>query len=483
MQPDDLKHKAIRSIFALTGRTLLLQLVNGVALLMLGIFLSPSTIGVYIVVSAVIRIFNLFTDVGLGAALIQKKEDLDREDLKVAFTLQEILVVTAVALGFSLTPFVRQHAGLDSAGIWLYWSLLATLFISSLKVIPSILLERRLAFEKQVLPQIVEAFVFNVVIVYCAWKGFGVMSYTWAILSSALIGLPIYYLVSPWKISLGFSKEKAKMLFSYGVQFQGKSVLAVIKDDLLTFFMSGIVGTSGVGYWGTAQRWAYFPYRFLVDSITKVTFPAYSRVQEDFSALRSGIEKSLFLVSLVLFPVLTGMMMLVDQLIQIIPKYAKWEPALPSFYFLCAQAGMAALTNILINVLDATGRVRTTLILMVFWIVSTWGATLLLVWKFGFTGIAAAQFLVAFSLILVVYLTQRVVKFSFAAQVVKPLLGVVLMAGFILMIKLLSPQPSLIKVVLTGGIGGLVYIIVMMLLAKKEILTNATIILKAFKRT
>lgn len=474
MDLEEIKKRTIRSIVALTGRTVFLQATNLVAFFLLGIFLSPSAVGIFIAVSALIRIFTMFTDLGLGAALIQKKEDLDKKDLETAFTLGEILVVTVVMLGFLLIPLVSRFANLDGQGIFLYKVLLITLFISSLKVLPSILLERKLAFETQTIPQIIEALVFNFLVVLLAYKNFGVASYAWAILVSALIGLPIYYLVSPWKISLGLSKEKIKHLLSFGVAYQGKSVLAVVKDDLLTFFLTGIVGTTGIGYWGWAQRWAYPPFRLIVDSVIKVTFPAYSRIQHDREILRTGIEKSLFAVSFVLFPVLTIMAFLIGPAMQIIPKYAKWEPALISFYFLCAGAAISALSNILINALDATGGVKTTLGLMGMWIVLTWFSTLALVAKFGFTGISIASFLVSLTIVLTIYLTKRVIKFSFVGSVYKPVIGCLGTGAGLYFLKL--------PLILIPPVGVIIYLLILAVLARKELVAYIKIILRAYKK-
>lgn len=473
MDLEEIKKRTIRSIIALTGRTIFLQATNLVAFFLLGIFLSPSAVGIFIAVSALIRIFTMFTDLGLGAALIQKKEDLDKKDLETAFTLGEILVVTVVVAGFLLTPLVSRFTNLDNQGIFLYQVLLITLFISSLKVLPSILLERKLAFETQTIPQIVEALAFNFLVVFLAYKNFGVASYAWAILASALIGLPIYYIVSPWKISLGLSKEKIKHLLSFGVAYQGKSVLAVVKDDLLTFFLTGIVGTAGIGYWGWAQRWAYSPFRLIVDSVTRVTFPAYSRIQHDREILRMGIEKSLFAVSFILFPVLTIIAFLIGPAMQIIPKYAKWEPALVSFYFLCAGAAVSALSNILVNALDATGRVKTTLGLMGTWIVLTWFLTLALVAKFGFTGISMASFLVSLTIVLTVYLTKRVIKFSFIGSVYKPVIGCLGAGVGLYFLKL--------PLILISPVGVIIYMLILAILARKELVANTKIVFKAYK--
>ena len=479
MQLDEVKNKTIRSVVALVGRTVFLQVTSLVAFFLLGIFLSPSAIGIFIAVSALLRIFSLFTDVGLGAALIQKKEELDEDDLKTTFTIQEILMVTAVLIGFGLTNIVAKYVNLDVQGVFLYKVLLITLFISSLKALPSLLLERRLAFEIQVIPQIVEALVFNFLVVLLAYKGFGVDSYSWAILASALVGLPLYYLLSPWKVRLGFSRNKARHLLSYGLAFQGKSFLAVIKDDLLTVFLTGSVGTAGVGFWGWAQKWAYSPFRLIVDSITKVTFPAYSRVQNDQETLRKGIEKSLFGVSVVLFPVLTMMIFLISPVIALIPKYGKWELALPSFYFLCFGAGISALSNILVNALDATGKVKTTLGLMVMWIVLIWVLTISLVTKFGFTGISMASFLVSLTIFVTVFLLKRYVKFSFVRPIIKPIFSCLFMG--LGMYFTLKYTQGITSVVLSGAVGAIIYSGVSLLIDRKEILTNFKILLGAYK--
>lgn len=481
MEHEEVKHRAIRGIVALTGRTVLLQAIGAVAFFLLGIFLSPSAIGVFIIVSSVMRILTLFTDVGLGAALIQKKEELDGEDLKTAFTIQELLVVPIVLLGWLISPQVARYAHLDSGGIFLYQVLVFTLFLSSLKVIPSILMERKLAFERQVLPQIVEALVFNSLVVLLAYKGLGITSYSWAVLASSLAGLPIYYYLSPWKISVGLDRSRARQLLSYGAQYQGKSILSVIKDDLLIFFLAGLVGTAGIGFWGFAQRWSYFPFRFVVDSVTKVTFPAYARLQHDSGLLRSAIEKSLFGVSTFLFPILTLLATLIPSLIHLIPKYGKWEPAIFSFWFLCGAAAVSALSNILVNVLDATGRVKITLGLMVMWIILTWGLTVALVLRFGFTGIAAASFLVSLTIGVTIYLVKREVEFSFIANVYRQVLASAIMAAGVWFVVSRFPL-SYYSVATAAGLGIIIYGLVMLAFAGEELMKHLTTMRKVYAK-
>ena len=467
MNLEEVKKRAVRGIIALTGRTVVLQVVNLVAFFLLGIFLNPAAIGVYIIVSALTRIFNLFTDLGFGAALIQKEKDPDQTDLATVFTIQEALVVVAIAIGLIATPVVQRWAGLDAQGVWLYYALLASLFFSSLKSIPSILMERKLAFDRQIIPQIVEALTFNLVVVLLAWKGAGVGSYSGAVFLSALIGVPIYFWLSPWKISFTISLERARSLLSYGVKFQGKSFLAVIKDDLLTFFLSGLVGPAGIGYWGWAQRWAYSPFRLVVDSVTKVTFPAYSRLQSDADNLKDSLEQSIFTVSTILFPVLVLMGMLIRPIIDLVPRYEKWLVALPSFYFLLAVVAISAISNILINFLDATGRVGTTLKLMVLWIVLTWLATILFVAGFGYTGIAMASFVVSLSIWVTVIIVRRIMPFSLVSNVAPAIAGSLTMGAGMWVVNALLPN-GWWRIASGGFFGAIIYGGVILILARDK---------------
>jgi len=122
-----------------------IQLVSFASNLLLTIFLSPSVFGVYFVVRAAIAFLSYFSDIGLAAALIQKKEEITEEELRTTFTIQQVLVGTVVILALILSPFIAKFYNLKSEEILLYQALAYFLFLlSSLKTIPSIILERNL---------------------------------------------------------------------------------------------------------------------------------------------------------------------------------------------------------------------------------------------------------------------------------------------------------------------------------------------------
>src|SRR3990167_2953838 len=367
--------KTVHGIFALASRSLILQIINFIAFLIISIVLSARELGIYTAVIAIQRVISFFTDFGLGAALIQKKENLRKEDIATVFTIQSVVTLSIFLIFLLLLGYIKSFFRLNDEGGALLLVLVFTIFLSSFKMIPSILLERNINFGKLVIPQIGESLVFNILLITLVINNFGINSFTLAFLISSLVGIPLYYLVSPWKPSLGVYRASIKEL-RFGIQFQAKNILATIKDDFLTIILTRILSFTQIGYIGFAQRIAFFVYRYIVDSVTKVTFSSYSRIQDNKEFLQTAIEKSLFFTTIILFPLLFGLIITSSYLMQFIPGWAnKWEPALISLVFFSLNAVISSMSSVLVNVLDATGRVKTTLKLMVLWTIMTWTIT------------------------------------------------------------------------------------------------------------
>jgi O-antigen/teichoic acid export membrane protein len=459
--------KSVHGVLALISRTFILQIIQTAASLIILSILIPSDVGIYVAVIAIQRIISFFTDFGLGAALIQKKHALTHNDLKTSFTLQAGITFIIFLLVFALRDVISGYFKLGVQGEGLLIALVATIFISSFKTIPSILLERKIQFQKLIIPQIIESLVFNLLLIYLILKGFRLESYTYAFLASSLITVPVYYYISPWKVGIGIDRDSLTHL-KFGLQFQAKNILATIKDDLLTVILTKFLTFTEIGYIGFGQRIAFMAYRYVVDSVTKVTFSTYSRIQENKAVLKKAIEKSLFFVSSLMFPILIGIIIICPYIIQYVPQWHKWEPAIPSLIFFCLNAVVSSLSGILVNILDATGRVGTTLKLMVLWTITTWIFTPFLIFIYGFNGVALASFLVTLTIGYTVYLVKQQVEFDFIKTIYKPFLCTIIMG-----IIVFACTKVFVHDFLTLGaaisVGGVVYLAVFYLFAKKEL--------------
>lgn len=427
--------KSVQGMFALVSRTFFVQILSLVSNFVLTLYLAPSMFGVFFVVSAINVFLTYFQDIGLAALIVQKKEKPTIQELRTTFTIQQILVLTVIVVTLLLSPLFSMLFKLSHDGMLVLYAYLFSFFLSSLKTIPTVLLERRLDFQKLVLPQIVENVTYSVCLIVFAIKGFGVNTFTIAILARSVVGLPIIYMIQSWPIGIGFRKDTIKELIFHGSPFQANSFLALIKDDLLNLYIGASLPLTQVGYIGFGQKWAFQPLRLVMDNVIKITFPAYSRLQHDSNALRVVVEKSLFLTALFIFPTAVCFIFFSPFMVSFIPHYQKWQPALISLSFFSLNALFASISVPLTNFLNAVGKVKVTLKYMVGWTILAWILTPFFISLFGYNGVAAASFLVAASVLVILIPVKKYLEFSFVAPIKAPFFASVVMIISILLLR------------------------------------------------
>lgn len=473
-----ISQKAVRGVFSLTIRRIVLLAINFITLnIILAKILPVPTLGIFVIANSILAFFSFFSDIGLAGAIIQKKDNITQDDLKTTFTIQEILTVFIVAVVFIFAPFFASRYNLDLSSVWLIRALAFGFFMTSLKVIPSVILERHLNFNKLVWVEIIETLVFNGMLIWLTFGGFGIEAFTYSVIARSIIGFVVIYILSPWKIGFGFSKSSAKSLLNFGLPYQLNSLLALLKDRLVPLVIAGIVGSLGIGYISQGQRLAFLSLE-VMNIITRVTFPVFSRLQDNTEGLKDTLEKSLFAMGLFLYPLLFGTLAISPVLIKYLGE-AKWSPVLPLVYLFGVTAFWATLSSPFTNFLNATGKIRITLKLMIMWTALEWALTPLVVLKFGFIGMGYSSALISFTSIIPIFIIKKIIKVEIIGNIWQPIFASVLMAITVFYLSTLFPE-RLIFILITIMLGCLLYFVIIYLIAKEKIKTNLKELLNAF---
>ncbi len=473
------KRKTVKGLVALIVRTGLLQVIAVLATFILTVFLDPAQFGVFAIVAAAVDILVYFSDIGLAGALIQKQE-INEEDLATTFTIQQLLSLTLLGLGLLAGNLVANIYSLSLAGIWLFRALLISVFLSGLKTIPSVLLERKLDFVKVATIQIVETIIFYGLAVILAWKGFGVTSFSIAVLIRSLVGLVMIYILAPWRPKIGINKISFKKLVSFGMPFQLNSLLGLVKDRMLVAYYGAILSPVNVGYLQWAERWSLFPLRMVVDNVSKVTFPAYSRLQEESDHLVKAIEKSIFFTALFIFPILIGLLVLAPVALVIIPKYQKWQPALLALGLFSINAMWSSVSTTITNAFAAMGKIKINLKLMLMWTALTWILTPLLMSRYGYNGVAAASAIVASSSIIPMIILKRMLPLSLFSNIWPQLISALFMGIFLKWLVSSFVIGHWILVIPLIAAGAILYGTFLMILMPKKLIAEINSVKKIF---
>ncbi len=465
---EKIKSKTAKNFLYLSVRNFGIQIITTIGFFILTIILGAGEVGLFAIVAESIAILGYFSDIGLASALIQQKHEVETKDLRVTFTIQQILVVIGLIIVAIIYPSIAQSKGYGSKEFTILLSLCFSFIAASLKTIPSVLLERKLDFQKLSLVDIVENILFYLIAVIFALFGFGVYSYAIATFIKSLVGLIIIYRLQWWDIGIGFSFETTKKLMSYGLPFQANSLIAVAKDRLSNLLVAGIIGRESFGLLSWAQKGPRIPLSFM-DAIMKITFPTFSRIQDNPELLKKSITKSIYFIALIVFPLLAGIALISNDIINLIPKYTKWQPAVVPLYFYAISYAIAAITTPITNAFNAIGKIKTTTKLMIMWTVLTWIFYPILSLKFGYYGTSIAALIVGSSSFVVWILAKKYFDTNIFSIIIHPSIATV---SFIILSLSATfyIDNTILKIVIKVLISVIVYCFYLWLWSKDDLL-------------
>lgn len=430
---EEIKEKTKKNIIFLSFRNIGIQAISTLGFFMLTILLGTGEVGLFAIVSESVGILGYFSDVGLASALIQQKTEVTKEELRTTFLIQQFLVLTSLLIVFIIYPKISTVKNYGLKEMWIIISLCFAFLSASFKTIPSVLLERKLNFKLISTIDIIENIVFYLIAVVFAMFGFGVFSYVIATFCRSIFGLIVMYKYSPWPFGFSFSLESAKKLFKYGIPFQFNSFIAMAKDRLSNLLVAGIVGRDSFGILAWAQKGPRMPLSFM-DAIMRVTFPTFSRLQDHPEFLKKSLERSIYFIALFVFPAVAGISLIAPDIINFIPKYTKWAPAIIPLYLYAANAAIAAVTSPITNAFNAVGKISITTKLMIMWTILTWIFYPLLSIKFGYLGTAVATLIVGLSSVVVWILSEKFFSVNIFKIIIKPFFGTFLMIAALLLL-------------------------------------------------
>jgi len=445
------KKRAVSGVAILTGRGFLINGISQTAQILLLAFLEPYELGTFWIVSAAVSFFMYFSDIGLAAALVQKKEKLTRGEMVTTFTVQQGLVLILVLALLVLSPQLTQIYQLSTDAVVLLFALGGSLFLSSLKSI----------------------------VVFLAWKGMGIASFTYAVLARGLVGVVVIYLIRPWRPGLGISRVALRGLLRFGVPYQANTLISVLKDQGVTLLLGGVLGQAAIGYLGSAMRLSQIPLRLIMDNVTKVSFPAFSRMQEDRRELGRSVTLSIQFITSLVYPMLFGFLALVPTLMIVFPKYQKWESAILALFIVSVNTVFAAFATQLTNLFMAVGKVSLTIRFTILYTLLTLLLVPMLAVFWGFNGAAVGYALVGVASGLTVVVVKRIISFSTMEAVVKPLIAASVMY---VSLNLLTQFVIVAHIFAVFGLvllGGGIYALVLYGLVGRQIITYAQKIIRS----
>jgi O-antigen/teichoic acid export membrane protein len=288
--------------------------------------LAPEDFGLFGIAMLALSTIESFSKTGFSQALIQKKEDIDNY-LDAAWTI-EILrgCFLAIILYFS-APFIGDFFN-ENRAVLLVKALSIAVLLNSFKNIGVVYFEKDLEFHKQFVYKIVSTFADLVVAVVAAY----IFRSAWALVLGLVAGnlsiLVLSYVIHPYRPKINFDLNKIKELYDFGkfIFLQGIVIFLITQGD--DVFVGKALGASALGLYQISYRISNMAATEITSTISQVTFPAFSKIQQNKEKLFVALKRTLELVSLITIPISVVLVIFANPIVNIVLG-EKWLEAAP----------------------------------------------------------------------------------------------------------------------------------------------------------
>jgi O-antigen/teichoic acid export membrane protein len=449
--------KAGRGIF---WNFLTYGLGKGVILLTTSILarlLTKDDFGLVAIAVVVTNFLSIAKDLGVGAALIQRREDVD-EAANTVFTINLILGLFLSAIVIPLAPLCALYFKDPMITPVLRW-LGVSFAINALGAVHVVMLTRELDYRRKFIPDMGNTIIKGVASIGLAYAGFGVWSLVYGQILGALASVILVWIIFPWRPRLTLNRQITRTLMKFGVSATLGDALSVFIDNLDYLIVGRVFGLVALSIYTLAYR---LPEMLLIGNLwvmKGVTFPAFSSIQDKPAEMRRGVLASIRLIQLIVVPISLGLLIAADPIIRVVFG-EQWLEAIPVLRVLAVYAWVYSVGYHIGDVYKAIGRpdilLKLTILTLIVIVPSLFIGS-----RFGMIGIAWGHlFAVLIRRIVSLTLATRFVKVSIV-DIVKELkpafLGGLAMAPVTLAVLYLTsnvnPFLQLALVVLAGAVS------------------------------
>lgn len=279
LDADGLRDKVRRGVGWKLTTVLLGQGSEALISILLAHLLLPRDFGLAGLAIVFSGIALAFSDVGLGAAIIQKKA-LTEEDRSTVFWVTASVGLVLTLLGVGLSPVIA--AFFSNPQVMPLFAVLSSSFLfASLGQTQRALLTREMSFRSLELRNIAATVVGAVTALLVALAGFGAWAIIAQMVCTSAVSTAMLWTVSPWRPQLVFSAERFRTLGSFGVKTLLMRMLVWVNSNSDNLLVGRFIGSTALGVYALAYNVMVLPSSNITGPLRDVLYAAFARLQHD----------------------------------------------------------------------------------------------------------------------------------------------------------------------------------------------------------
>jgi O-antigen/teichoic acid export membrane protein len=243
--------------------------------------LSPADFGLMAMAMVALRFFSYFSQLGLGAALVQK-EALSEADVRTALGLTWLVCLGGAALVALAAPLLGLLFQ-DPAVVPLVRALSLNLILVGLGTVSMALLRRQLRYRAITAIETASyALGYGLLGVALAWAGLGVWTLVVTTFAQAAIQLGAAWALTRHPLRPSLAGDR-RALLAYGAPYTAVGFLEFLAASLDTAVVGRLLGGATLGVYNRAAMLTHQPVVHAGGVMTRVLFPLLATVQKDLA--------------------------------------------------------------------------------------------------------------------------------------------------------------------------------------------------------
>ena len=349
--------------------------------------LDPKDFGVLGIAMLIASTLDAFSQTGLQSALIYKKSDVESY-LDVAWSGLAIRGIILFSLLIVAAPFVADFFRSDEAELIII-VIAFNMLLTGFGNIGIVFFLKDLEFRKQFVYESSATVVDLVVSISLAFILRNVWALVWGGMAKNFVRMILSYVLHPYRPKVRFEIKKFQELFGYGIWIFGSTVLVFLITQGDDIFVGKFLGVTALGFYQMAYQISNLPATEIADVISRVTFPAYSKLQDDRVKLGAAFLKVVHLTAYISIPLAGGIFSLSHEFTEIFLG-SKWLPMVPAVQILALAGMVGAISATTRPVFQGTGNPRIDTKWQIFRLIALIGVIYPFSRSWGISGVALA---------------------------------------------------------------------------------------------
>jgi O-antigen/teichoic acid export membrane protein len=351
----NMRGRVVRGLGWVGASQIVMQLIRTSGAIVVARLLTPDEYGLAMLALVFVSLVLVFSDLALGAALVQRKSISER-DRSTAFWITVGAGLLFSVVGFALSGPVADIYDQPTAQPLLA-ALSASFLLTALGATQQSLLLRDMQFGRIETINMVAALAGTASAVALALAGTG----AWAIiaqqLATAAMASVLLWRASSWRPRLLFSKASARDLGGFSTYLVGHRLLYYIHQNADRLLVGRFIGTAALGAYAVAYNVILQPASRIAGPVQRVLTPAFSRMQDEPDRIAALWAKAGRLVGAIAIPSLGGLVVVAPDFVPVVLG-SQWHAAVPVIQLLAWVGMVQAVQAINVDILIARDRTK-----------------------------------------------------------------------------------------------------------------------------